>query len=212
MIRVALAEDHDILREGLQSLLKEEKDIKIVAEGANGQELIDLLQLNPVDIILMDINMPVMNGLDATRYITKHFKEIKILVLSMMDHPRYLQQMIEAGASGYVLKSAGKDELVHAIKEVAAGRSYISPEISQKMENNPSASKANAVKLTKRELEILQLLAQGMTNKEIAEKIFLSRRTVETHRKNLIDKTNSKNSFALIRYAMENGILKPAEE
>jgi DNA-binding NarL/FixJ family response regulator len=210
MIRVILAEDHDIVREGLQSLFKDDEDIKIVGEAANGQILIDLLQTTPADIILMDINMPVMNGLEATKYVTRHYKKTKVVVLSMMDHPGYLKQMMEAGAEGYVLKSAGKEELIRAIKTVYSGRSFISPEISLKVAaaDSKELESKKMVKLTKRELQVLELLAEGLTNKEIAEKIYLSKRTVETHRKNLIDKTNSKNSSALIKYAIVNGILK----
>jgi DNA-binding NarL/FixJ family response regulator len=214
MIRVILAEDHDIVREGLQSLFKDDEDIKIVGEASNGQVLIDLLQTTPADIVLMDINMPVMNGLEATKYISKNHKKIKVLVLSMMDHPGYLKQMLEAGAEGYVLKSAGKEELLMAIKTVFMGKTFISPEVSQKAAaaDSKELESKKLVKLTKRELQVLELLAEGLTNKEIAEKIYLSKRTVETHRKNLIDKTNSKNSSALIRYAIVNGIIKGGDQ
>ncbi|MCE3278474.1 MAG: DNA-binding response regulator [Bacteroidetes bacterium] len=211
MVRVIIAEDHDILREGLQSLLRDEPKIKVVAGAANGKILLDYLETTPVDVILMDINMPVMNGVEATKIIASEFPKIKVLVLSMMDNPNYLTMMMEAGAKGYILKSTGKEELVHAIEVVAAGGKYISPSLQAKAEalnaktNNDSF---DDVKLTRRELQILEMLAEGMTNKEIAEKIFLSRRTVETHRKNLIEKTNCKNSSALIKYAIEKGYLK----
>jgi DNA-binding NarL/FixJ family response regulator len=209
MIRVILAEDHDILREGLKSLFRDDEDIKIVAEAANGKILLDLLETTPADVVLMDINMPVMNGLEATRQIIRNFRKVKVLVLSMMDHPGYLKQMMEAGAEGYLLKNASKEELVKAIHSVFRGQTYISPEISVKAAEMAEKDQGKApVRLTKRELQVLELLAEGLTNKEIAEKIFLSKRTVETHRKNLIDKTNSKNSSALIRYAIENGLLK----
>jgi DNA-binding NarL/FixJ family response regulator len=206
MIRVILAEDHDILRDGLQSILADNNEIKVVAEASNGKALIDLLQTTPADIVLMDINMPVMNGIEATRYITEHYKNIKVVALSMMDNTNYLQQMMNAGAKGYILKSTGKNDMVYAIKQVMKNIPFISPELLIKQEED-NAGPAKA-KLTKRELQVLELLAEGLTNKEIADKIFLSKRTIETHRKNLIDKTGSKNTSALIKYAISHGIIK----
>jgi DNA-binding NarL/FixJ family response regulator len=209
MIRVIITEDHDILREGLQSLLKDEPTIGVVAEAANGKVLLDYLETTPVDVILMDINMPVLNGIEATKIIASEFPHVKVLALSMLDNSNYVQVMLNAGAKGYVLKSTGKNELVHAIQEVASGKKYI----SKALECVPSAAGKDLPKpskLTKRELQVLELLVEGMTNKEIAEKIFLSKRTVETHRKNLIEKTHSKNTSALIRYAICNGIVKNA--
>jgi DNA-binding NarL/FixJ family response regulator len=211
MIRVMIAEDHDILREGLQSLLKDETSIKIVAEAPNGKILLDYLETTPADVILMDINMPVLNGVDTTRIISEQHKNIKVLVLSMLDHPNYLSQMLSVGAKGYILKNSSKAELIKAIHEVAAGRKYISKEIAGKLESSNSKSedaKKVEVHLTKRELQILELLAEGLTNKEIGDRIFLSKRTVETHRRNLFEKTNCKNSSALIKYAIVKGILK----
>jgi DNA-binding NarL/FixJ family response regulator len=210
MIRVILAEDHDILREGLQSLFREEKEIKIVGEAPHGKALIDLLHLTPVDVILMDVNMPVMNGMEATAYIGKYFPQIKVLVLSMIDHKNYVHQMLLAGARGYVLKNASKEELILAIKKVHAGETYISHEL----ETSPDIDKPEEKKyedqifFTKRELQILELIAEGLTNSEIADKIYLSKRTVESHRKSLLEKTNSKNSSVLIKYAICKGILK----
>lgn len=204
MIRVILAEDHDILRDGLQSILANDDQIKIVGEASNGKMLIDLMKTVPVDVVLMDINMPVMNGLEATQYITENYKKVKVVALSMMEHSSYLQQMLKAGAKGYVLKSTGKNELIFAIKKVMENEIYISQEMASKQDE-----KEGKVKLTKRELQVLELLAEGLTNKEIAEKIFLSKRTVETHRKNLIVKTKSKNTSSLIKYAINEGILKP---
>jgi DNA-binding NarL/FixJ family response regulator len=205
MLRIIITEDHDILREGLRSLLKDEESIQVVADAPNGKVLLDYLQTTPVDVVLMDINMPVMNGIEATKIIAQEHKNVKVLILSMLDNVNYLNQLMRAGAHGYLLKSTGKDELIHAIHEVAAGNIYISQELKQKaIGTKPEED----VKLTKRELQVLELLAEGLTNKEIADKIFLSKRTVETHRKNLIDKTHCKNTSALIKYAIINGILK----
>lgn len=206
MIRVIIAEDHNILREGLRSLLKDEPQINIVADAPNGKVLLDYLETTPADVVLMDINMPVMNGVEATQIIASEFKNIKVLVLSMLDQVSYLNQLMNAGASGYALKNIGKAELIEAIQQVYAGHTFISSELKNKKALGGSVEKP--AKLTKREQQILELLAEGLTNKEIADKIFLSKRTVETHRKNLIDKTHCKNSSALIRYAMTNGLLK----
>jgi DNA-binding NarL/FixJ family response regulator len=204
MIKVILAEDHDIMREGLKSLMAGDTEISIVGEAPNGKVLLDILETTPVDIVLMDLNMPVMSGYEATRHIVENFSAIKVLVLSMLEHPGCMQQIINAGAKGYVLKSANKNDLVFAIKQIAKGGTYITPSLLLKPEN-----KETKVKFTNRELQVLELLGEGLTNREIAEKIFLSKRTVETHRKNLIDKTNSKNTSALIKFAISHGILKP---
>jgi DNA-binding NarL/FixJ family response regulator len=211
MIRVIIAEDHFIVREGLQSLLKDEPSVKIVADAPDGKVLLDFLETTPVDVVLMDINMPVIDGLKATQIISEHHSHVKVLVLSMLDHPSYLQQMIDAGAKGYILKNSGKQELVEAIHKVASGEQYISREMiesAKALALSQRARRKDELKLSKRELQVLELLAEGLTNKEIGEKIFLSKRTVETYRKNLIEKTNCKNTSALIKYAIVKGILK----
>ncbi|MCW3104775.1 MAG: DNA-binding response regulator [Bacteroidetes bacterium] len=210
MIRIIIVEDHDILREGLRSLLGDEPAIRIVADAPNGKVLLDYLETTPADVILMGINMPVMNGVEATRIVSEEYSHIKVLVLSMLDHPSYVEQAMQAGAKGYLLKNSGKEELVHAIREVAAGNQYISKRISEAhaSADSPVPKISPQVKLTKREMQILELLAEGFTNREIAEKIFLSKRTVESHRKKLLEKTNCKNSSALIKYAIYKGILK----
>lgn len=214
MIRVIIAEDHDILREGLQVLLSEEPTIKVVADAPNGKVLLDYLETTPADLVLMDINMPVMNGFEATKIISREYSHIKVLVLSMLDHPYYYEQMTGAGAKGYVLKSCGKKELIHAIREVAAGRKYVSKEILDNCGNDsgPSSHKPPEIKLTKRETQILEMLAEGLTSKEIAERIFLSKRTVESHRRALLEKTKCKNSNVLIRYAISHGMLNNNRE
>jgi DNA-binding NarL/FixJ family response regulator len=203
MIRIVLADNHTILRDGLQAILANDNEIKIVGEAPNGKVLVDILETTPVDLVILDVNMPVMNGLEATRHIVQYHNNIRVLVLTTLENSSNMQLMIGAGAKGYILKSAGKNDLIYAIKQVAKDRIYISPEMIMKQEITDEK-----VKFTKRELQVLELIADGLTNKEIAEKIFLSKRTVETHRMNLIDKTNSKNTSVLIKYAISNGILK----
>jgi DNA-binding NarL/FixJ family response regulator len=220
MINVFIAEDHKIVREGIISMFKDEQDISVVGEAEDGKEVLQKIAGLDVNVMLVDINMPLMNGTELTRHISENHKEIKILALSMMDHENYVTQMFEAGATGYLLKNTGREELKYALRRVSAGEPYISHKIAvsmikkladQNKVNTVSAgmpsSKVN-VDLSDRELEILELIAEGYTNTEIADKTFTSRRTVETHRKNLIEKTKTKNTATLIKFAIVNGILK----
>ncbi len=213
MIKILLAEDHEILRDGLKSLLKDEPDLIVVEEAKNGREVIEKLSITEVDIVIIDINMPVMNGLETTQYLQEHFKNIKVLVLSMLDNDKYLTQMFEAGATGYLLKSTSKEELIYAIKKVAKGSTYVCSQMTLNILDKPrqdtdAVASQTTVSLSKRELEVLQQIAEGLTNNEIAVKLFTSRRTVETHRMNLIEKTKSKNTAALIKFAILNGYIK----
>jgi len=215
-IRVLLADDHKIIRDGIKSMLRAEQAIEIVGEASNGRELVNLLPDLATDLILMDVNMPEMDGFETTAYIAKHHPSVKVLVLSMLDHERYITKMLEAGALGYILKNTGREELTHAIKTVASGNLYICSEIAINLlkRNHPVPVKypitdepSATAKLSKRELEVLQLLADGLNNTEIAEKLFTSKRTVESHRKNLLAKTESKNTASLIKYALSRGII-----
>ncbi|MFL5730478.1 MAG: response regulator [Cytophagaceae bacterium] len=218
MINVFIAEDHKIVREGIISMFRDEKDISIVGEAENGKEVLEKMGNLNVDVMLVDINMPHMNGTELTRHISENYKDIKILALSMMDHENYVTQMFEAGATGYLLKNTGREELKYALRRVSEGEPYISHKIAVSMikkladQNRMSSTCSSAAKisvdLSDRELEILELIAEGFTNTEIADKTFTSRRTVETHRKNLIEKTGAKNTATLIKFAIVNGILK----
>ncbi|MBF9254451.1 response regulator transcription factor [Pontibacter sp. 172403-2] len=217
MIRVILTDDHKLIRDGLKALLNGSDTISVIGEAADGNELLELLQKVQADVVLLDINMPGKNGIETTRELHLHYPELKVLVLSMLDHERYVHQMIEAGASGYVLKNAGKEELTSAIQLVAAGVTYISPEVAIDMLKKlqvPDAQGYHTTEadkiprdLTRRELEVLALISEGFTNAEIAEKLFTSKRTVETHRQNLLEKTQTNNTATLIRFALRNGII-----
>ncbi len=204
-----------MVREGLRALLLDSDSIQVVGETADGQELLHLLQTTPADVVLMDMNMPGKNGLETTTEMKQAFPHVKVLVLSMLDHERHVAQMIEAGAAGYILKNAGKEELVSAIQLVAAGVPYISSEITIDLlkktpvpgrHESPPAEKSKC-DLTRRELEILALIAEGHTNAEISEMLFTSKRTIETHRQNLLEKTQTNNTATLIKYAFKNGLL-----
>jgi DNA-binding NarL/FixJ family response regulator len=215
MIRVILADDHAIIRDGIRALLSEDKGLEVLAEAGNGQELLDLLATTPCDVVMMDVNMPLMDGFAAMPHLRQRFPQVKVLILSMLDHPNYVARMLDAGASGYVLKNADIAEITHAIRTVAAGRQYLCTEIGltllQQVSATPTPEAAGARKpndLSKRELEVLTLIAEGLTNAEIADKLFTSKRTIETHRQNIIEKTQAKNTAALIKYAVSQGLIE----
>jgi DNA-binding NarL/FixJ family response regulator len=216
MIKVILTDDHKIIRDGVKALLKDEEAIDVVGEASNGDELIRLLDDVAADVVLLDISMPEKDGFETTKYLAKHWPDVKILVLSMLNHERYVRTIMEYGASGYILKTAGKDELRSAIKLVASGTPYICSELVMDLLEKRNYSLANQFAmdgeklpkdLSKRELEVLNLIAEGYTNAEIAEKLFTSKRTIETHRQNLLEKTHTKNTATLIKYAFQRGIL-----
>lgn len=215
MIRVLLTDDHTILRDGIRALLSMQSDLEVVGEASNGQELLDLLAVTPADVVLMDINMPVMDGFATMEHLRDQYPEVRVLVLSMLNHENYVHRMIEAGATGYVLKNADIAEITYGIRTVASGRPFLCTEIGMDMlfkivRNTTSptdTARPRSGDLSKRELEVLRLISEGMTNAEIADKLFTSKRTIETHRQNIIEKTQAKNTAALIKYAVSNGLL-----
>ena len=216
MIDVILADDHKIIRDGIKALLTPQTGIRVVAEAANGSEVLEFLSHTPAHVVVIDANMPVMDGFEATRNIRESYPEVYVLMLSMLDHENYVNKGIEAGASGYILKNTGKDEIIHAIQMVAAGHKFICAEISLNLLKKFSLHSSKSVSFTsklpgdlsKREVEVLQLIAEGYTNAEIAEKLFTSKRTIESHRQNLLDKTNSNNTATLIKYAVSQGLIE----
>lgn len=214
MINIILAEDHNIVRNGIRSLLEKEPGIKVAGEAANGREALDLLNSGTqADIILADMNMPEMTGVELIKQIQNSYPAVRVVVLSMLDHEKYVYQAFAAGANGYLLKNVTADELVFAIKHVSIGGRYLCSELSftllDRLIYAPEISidGQQGIEFSKREIEVLQLIAEGLTNTEIAERLYTSKRTVEGHRQNLIDKTNARNTAALIRYAIVNGII-----
>jgi DNA-binding NarL/FixJ family response regulator len=220
MSRIFLVDDHAIVRGGIRALLATEPGIEIVGEAGNGQELLDQLQHVVADVVLLDINMPVLDGLATTLRLRQEFPEVRILILSMLAHERYIGQIFDAGASGYVLKSADKSEILVAIQMVAAGKQFLCSDLGLSMlrkalakeEPEPEEPRAGAdpvrhSSLSRRETEVLQLLSEGLTTNEIAEKLFTSKRTIETHRQNILEKTQTKNTAALIKLAVTQGLL-----
>ena len=216
MTRLLLADDHAILRDGIRALLSAEADLLIAGEASNGAELLTLLETTEADVVLMDVNMPVLDGYATMQELHQHYPALRVLVLSMLDHENYVMRMLNAGAAGYVLKNAPITEIIHAIRTVAAGGRFLCTEIglnllykltSHQLPPEEPAALPAGVELTSRELEVLRLIAEGLTNQEIADKLFTSKRTIETHRQNIITKTQAKNTAALIRLALGWGLI-----
>ena len=214
MDKIIIVDDHKIFRQGLKSLIVNERMAEVIAEACNGKEFLDILHKHSPDLVLMDIEMPEMNGVDATRLAIQNNPDLKILVLSTFGDELHYYNIIQAGAKGFVLKSSGINELQTAIKDVAAGESYFSNELLRRIIANVGAeAKAEAPettsgdKLTKRELEILQHVANGLSNDEIADKLHISLTTVKGHRSSILAKTGSKNTASLIIHAIKNNLI-----
>ncbi len=213
LIRILIADDHKLFREGIKSILKEESAIRIEAEAGSGREILQKLETNEIDIILMDIDMPQMDGITTTYMVKETFPDTKILILSGYDDLKYILEVMSAGASGYLVKDAENLDLVNAIKTLAQGNAYYSHKIAEKLAEHLRNLQTKAplpfgdITLTKREKEILQLIAREFTNQEIADQLYISTNTVFTHRKNLLKKFNARNTAGLIKYAAEYGLL-----
>lgn len=212
-IRLFIADDHQMLLDGMKALLRDVEDIIVVGEASNGSDVLQYLEQHPVDVILMDISMPVMNGIETTSHIVHKYPNVRVIALTMHGERSFISRVLKAGAAGYVLKNTGKQDLLQAIRKVASGGTYISHEVASVMMEQfmPQAARRNgtgtaASELTKREEEILRLIAQEMTNNEIADRLFISMHTVETHRKNLIRKIGVKNTAGLVKYALQQGL------
>ncbi|MBN1599304.1 MAG: response regulator transcription factor [Bacteroidales bacterium] len=211
-IKVIIADDHKIFREGLKSLLEKEKDIFVVGEAESGDDVLNLIKSVEADVILMDIDMGKPDGIETTEKIKSEYPDINILILSMMGLHDFIIQALEKGARGYILKNAGKDELLTAIKCVARGDSYFSREVSSSLIEHLNKPVVKGIKtdipLSTRELEVLKLIAQEYSNAEIAEKLFISIRTVDTHKRNLLEKLRMKNTAGLVKYAIKNRLVE----
>ncbi|OPY13945.1 MAG: Oxygen regulatory protein NreC [Syntrophus sp. PtaB.Bin138] len=210
-VNVLLADDHKIVRDGLRILIENHGDMNVVAEAENGQKAINLARELRPEVIIMDISMPDINGIDATRKITSDFPGIKVIALSMHTDRHFVVGMLEAGAAGYLLKDCAFEELVSAIHTVLENHTYLSPTITDIVVRNyvNKASKTSVVssaELTARERELLQLLAEGMTAKQIAKTLRVSVKTVETHRRNIAQKLGAGSVAELIKYAIREGL------
>ena len=203
MIRVFIVDDHPVVIEGIHSLLQNEKDIEWVGQAMNAQSCLGFFVNNTADVVLMDISMPGMDGVELCAVMKEKYPGVFILGLSTFNQGLYIKKMMENGASGYILKNSSKEELIKAIHAVYEGGIYFSGEVGQALEAYLKSSKTELPLLTPREKEVLELIAEGYTNPQIAEKIFLSQFTVDSHRKNLLAKLNVKNTASLIRLAVE---------
>lgn len=212
-IRVMLSDDHTILRTGLKMLIGGAEDMEVVAEAADGEEAIAQVEAVHPEVVLMDISMPKIDGIKATKEIKRRFPETKVLMLTMHENDEYLFRTIQAGGSGYVLKKAADEELLAAIREVQSGGSFVRPPVAQMlaadyMERVEAGEEHDSFeKLTPREKEVLALVAQGLTNQQIADELIISARTVETHRAHIMDKLGFKNRAELVKYAIRKGYL-----
>ncbi len=209
-LKVFIVDDHVIFRNGLRTILNKVENFQIVGEASNGSEFIAALKHTDTDIVLMDIKMPVMDGVEATQRALEIKPGIKIIALSMFGDEEYLQEMIRAGASGFLLKNVTRKILTHAIEVVCNGGNYYSEELLVLFTKKyfSESIKEDDLQITKREMEVLQLVSQGLTNQEIADKLFISKRTVDGHKNNLIIKTGSKNIVELLKFAIKNEVIK----
>ncbi|MDZ4148958.1 MAG: response regulator transcription factor [Flavobacteriaceae bacterium] len=203
MIRIVIAEDHQALIDGIALLLMQQEEIKIVGTANDGEKLIEEVKKHKPHLVLTDIRMPKIDGIAATKIIKKEFPEIKVIAFSMFDQDEAVRQMIEAGASGYLLKNSGLAEVKEAIVKVAAGGLYFDAGVNCRVPDSKNPHKSDEDSLSQRQLEILKLVGQGLSNIEISEKLFIGRTTVETHRKNMIRKLGLQGTGELMRYALE---------
>jgi len=214
-LRIFLADDHVVLREGLRSLVNAQADMNVVGEAGNGRAaLLKARELQP-DVIIMDVSMPDLNGIQVTERLKRDCQKIMVLVLTAHDDSGYLRQLLEVGASGYVLKKAAAEELIKAIRVVAAGGVYLDPALAGKvvggyLGRRRLGSKPPGNELSEREAEVLRLVAWGYTNKEVAGYLRISVKTVETHKANLMQKLDLKSRVEMVRYALRQGWLREA--
>jgi len=218
MVKIVLVEDHLVVRNGIKLLLDSQDNLKVVAEANDGAELLTLLEKGIIpDVLITDINMPNMDGLALTSALSQRYPAVKVILLSMLDTLSHVIEAFDKGAKGYLVKNVGCNELLFAVNHVANGCKYLCEELAMKMVDLVSAysdcmvvedQKKSELDLSDREIEVLQLISEGYTNMEIADKLFLSKRTVEGHRQNLIDKMKVKNSASLVKYAVKNRLIQ----
>ena len=215
-IKILIADDHSLIRTGISTLLQGYAEFIVVGEAANGIEAVDMTKKVQPDVVIIDLSMPKMNGIEATRVIRERFPQTRVLVLTMHENEEYIYQIFNSGAGGYVLKNSSREELCEAVRAVANGEKFFSTRVSEIMvegfikrgEAPHSEISSSDVPLTKREKEILSLVAEGMTNQQIADKLFISPRTVDTHRTNIMQKLDIHDVALLARYAVEHGLVR----
>ncbi len=208
-IRILLADDHAVVRQGFKMILDAQADMEIVGEAANGRQAVDLAEQLRPDVVVMDVSMPELNGIEATRRLASSLPHARVIALSMHKDSVYVREILRAGARGYLLKDSGAADLVAAIRAVASGESYLSPAVSNAVLDDYRRHATNPIDLlTSREREVLQLLAEGKTNKEIAGLLNLSVYTVEAHRGRILEKLNLHSIGELVRFAVRSGLIE----
>ena len=208
MITIAMAEDHQMLIDGIKSFFEYDEDINFIGTVNNGEELVKLVLLKQPKLVITDIRMPKMDGIEATKRIKKQFPHIRVLAMTMFDQPNAIKQMLDAGATGYILKNSGIKMLSEAIVTVARGETFFDPNVAfnfmnEYIDENVTVGKSDTIVLSNREKEILNLIANGKTSKEIADTLFIAKTTVDTHRKNMIRKLGLSSGNELVKYAID---------
>ena len=212
-LRILLADDHTVVRQGLRKVLEERPDWQVVAEAGDGREAVRLAEQHRPDVAVVDVAMPLLNGIEATRQITKRAPQTKVLVLSMYSDEAYVTQMLKAGATGYLLKDSADVDLVQAVQAVSQGKSFFSPAVARLMSDDYARQRGENLvdryeSLSEREREIFQLVAEGKTNKEIAALLFISPSTVETHRARIMEKLDLHSAAEIVLYAVRRGVIR----
>jgi DNA-binding NarL/FixJ family response regulator len=213
-MKILLADDHKVLRSGLRRILEEQPDLEVVGEASDGREAVDLASSLQPDIVVMDIAMPQMNGMEATRQIVLRNPRTNVLILSMYSDENYIVQVLRAGARGYLLKDSAEEELINAVRSVNAGQPFFSPRIAKLLVGDSmqrlrdEAASDTYELLTPREREVLQLIAEGKSNKEVASALFVSPTTIETHRARIMDKLDLHSTAEIVLYAVRKGIVQ----
>jgi DNA-binding NarL/FixJ family response regulator len=213
-IRVLIADDHAIVREGVKMILAKESDIEVAGEASDGQEALDLVERLKPQVIVMDISMPGMGGIEATQLVKERYPGINVLALTMHEDESYVFKLLRAGASGYVLKRAAAQDLVQAVRAAAKGEAFLYPSVARKVvedylkrvESGEERSRYDG--MTEREKEILTLIAQGLSNKQIGERLYISIKTVQTHRAHILEKLGLHDRTELVRYAIRKGLIE----
>ncbi|MFH0893714.1 MAG: response regulator transcription factor [Bacteroidota bacterium] len=214
-IKIILVDDHRIFRDGMMALLNEVADFEVIGDASDAEELLQMIRKKMPDIVIADVTMPGISGIELTRYISREYPCIKVLILSMHENEEFICSAVQAGAMGYLPKDISKNELIDAIKTIYNGKEYFSSTVSEillrtlvKEAKSRSERDEKDYMLTPREMEVLQYVAKGMSNKEIADQLFISIRTVDCHKNHMIQKLKVRNSAELIAYAVKNGLIQ----
>ena len=208
MIRILIADDHQLITDGISNLLADVPNLVVVGQCQNGKDVLEQLAIIQVDILLMDIDMPIMNGFDCAKEVRKKYPDVKIAMLTMHEEKSMIRSFMEMGVSGYFLKTIDKDELLYALDKIAKGASYFTADVTKSLLKPDEKKPQLPIELSKREIEIITLIANGLTNKEIAEELFISPKTVDSHRTNIMRKLEVHNVAGVIRFAFQHQLVK----